>query len=473
MARKRKRGEGTIRLRKDGRWEGRVVIGYDDKGLPITRNVTSKYKSECVEKLEKLKSECGIVTGRARPDMPFGEWMDFWYLNYCKPGLRPTTQITYEERIYKQIIPKLGQTPLDQINAGVLEKFYAHLKTDGRLIRRELYGNGLSNSAIRSIHAHIRAALAKAVEEKIIRSNPAELCDLPPKKSPEVEILTPEEMQRLLIQAKEEGFYEMFLLDLATGLRRGELLALQWDDVNFATGELTVSKQVKYIDGELKIIPPKTKAASRTIILPLPLIEVLKDYRRTVTSKWLFPSPVKGEDVPRDPTACRKRLSKILEHAECRHVPFHALRHTFATQSLHYGMDVKTLAATIGHTSVETTLNVYSHATEDMQRAAARKLDRTIGAVTGTRALCATNDDEAADTRPKPLRAKFEPYKGKKRKPGTGYVKQISANCWQGRYTPTVDGKRISRNVYSDSAEKCEEKLAELIREMKAEYGIR
>lgn len=473
MARRRKSGEGTIRQRGDGRWEGRVVVSYDGKGLPITRNVTAKSRHECVEKLNALKESLGKTSGKIKSDMPFGEWLDFWYQNYCKPGLRPTTQTTYEERIYKQIIPKLGQTPLDQINAGAIEKFYAHLKTDGRLIRRELYGNGLSNSVIRSIHAHIRTALAKAADEKLIRTNPAELCSLPPKRSSEIEVLTPEEMQRLLIQAKEEGFYEMFLLDLATGLRRGELLALKWDDINFATGELTVSKQVKFVGGELQIIPPKTKAANRTIILPLPLIEMLKEYRKTVTSKWLFPSPVKSENVPRDPTACRKRLSKILAHAECKHIPFHALRHTFATQSLRYGMDVKTLAATIGHTSVETTLNIYSHATEDMQRAAARKLDRTIGAVTGTRASCGANNGEAVDAHTKPARAKFEPYKGKKRKPGTGYVKQLSANCWQGRYTPTVDGKRISRNVYADSMEECERKLAEMIKEMKAEYGIK
>ena len=179
--RKRKSGDGTLRLRKDGRWEGRVVIGYDEKGLPITKNVTAKTKRECVEKLEALKQFLGKTPSKTTSKMPFGEWIDFWYQNYCKPGLRFTTQATYEERIYKQIIPKIGETPLDEITPGTLEKFYAHLKSDGRLTRREIYGNGLSNGVIRSIHAHIRAALAKAVSEKLIRTNPAELCRLPPK----------------------------------------------------------------------------------------------------------------------------------------------------------------------------------------------------------------------------------------------------------------------------------------------------
>lgn len=189
----------------------------------------------------------------------------------------------------------------------------------------------------------------------------------------------------------------------------------------------------------------------------------------------------KKEDVPRDSSACRKALARILKHAGCEHVPFHAMRHTFASNAFHYGMDVKTLASTIGHESVETTLNVYAHSSEQMKRDAAKKIDEAIGSVLGadvsdSDAPCAAengNADEPADGAYQPKTTVFEPYKGKKRKPGTGYVKQLSANCWQGRYTPTVDGKRIARNVYADSEEECEVKLAELIMEMKAEFGIR
>ena len=187
MARKRKSGDGTVRLRKDGRWEGRVVCGYDAKGLPKTKNVLAKTKTECIEKLKALKETLGLSVSKNTPDMPFGDWMDFWYQTYCKPGIKPYTQTTYEDRIYKQIIPKIGATPLNQITTGALEKFYAHLKSDGRLIRREQYGTGLSNSVIRSIHAHCRAALEKAKNERLIRKNPAEHCTLPQKKSPEIE----------------------------------------------------------------------------------------------------------------------------------------------------------------------------------------------------------------------------------------------------------------------------------------------
>ena len=176
MGKRRKGGSGTVRERKDGRWEGRVVIGYDEKGLPKTKSVLAKTKTECIEKLEALKASIGRYSQKNKPDMPFGEWMDFWYQTYCKPALKPYTQITYQERIYKQIIPKIGAVPLNQVTTGTLEKFYAHLKSDGRLVRREQYGAGLSNSVIRSIHAHCRAALEKAKKENLIRQNPAVHC---------------------------------------------------------------------------------------------------------------------------------------------------------------------------------------------------------------------------------------------------------------------------------------------------------
>ena len=480
MAKRRKAGEGTLTKRKDGRWEARVVVSYDEKGMPKTKNVTAVSKAKCLEKLEKLKAELGAVTRKCLPTIPFGEWIDFWYQTYCKNTLKESTQVTYEERIYKQIIPKIGHHPLNQITTGLLEKFYAQLKANGRLVRREIYGPGLANSVIRCIHAHCRAALDKAVAEKLIRQNPAIGCKIPPKKTPEVKILTPEAMQKLLYQAQIEGFYEMFSLDLATGLRRGEIVGLQWKDIDFETETLSVTKQVRYVKGKLVIDPPKTKASERSIILSPPILEMLTEYRKTVDSIWLFPSPVKEEDVPRDPSACRKALARILKRAECEHVPFHAMRHTFASNAFHYGMDVKTLASTIGHESVETTLNVYAHSSEQMKRDAAKKIDEAIGTVLGADVTASdtAGGDENGDTQEptnganKPKTVEFKPYQPKYRKCGTGSVHQVSKNVWEGRYSPIVNGKRITRNIYAGSIEECEEKLAQMIAQMKEEYGI-
>jgi len=464
VARKRKAGDGTVRQRKDGRWEGRIVIGYDDNGYPKTKNVLAKTKKECVEKLQNLKEDCGgLKPEKVRPEMPFGDWLTYWYENHSKPKIRPTTQETYESRIRLHIIPEIGSIPMNKLTQNDLQQFYGRLKKSGRKRFTDKYGEGLSDRMVRMCHATCRSALEKAVQDGLIRVNPAIGCKLPPKKAREMQVLTREELQRFLIQAKFEGYYEVFLLDLATGLRRGELMALQWDDLNFKTGVLNVNKQVYDVRGQLQISTPKTKNSVRKIVLPPAVVEVLREYKKTVDSRWMFPSPVL-EDLPLNPGSVYDRLQLILEHANCKQVRFHDLRHTFATLALQNGMDVKTLSAMLGHVSAATTLDIYTHSTSDMQHAAARKIDCGIGK--------AELPDEPAPQANAPAIVDFQPYMGKVRKPGTGCISQINDHLFEGRYSPTwIDGKKHARNVYAHTREECEEKLKVLIAEMKAELA--
>ena len=462
MAKKRKNGEGMLRKRSDGRWEARVVIGYDENNLPRTKNVTAVNKDKCLEKLEKLKQEIGMVQpDKIKAEMEFGKWMDFWYQQYSKITLKPTTQSEYESLIYKHIIPEIGKIQLDKLTQNDLQQFYSRLKLNGRQIRTEIYGQGLSDRMVRACHTLCRKSLERAVEENLIRINPANDCKLPPKKSKEMKVLTREEMQRFIIQAKADGYLELFILELSTGMRRGEILGLQWDDLDMKTGELKISRQVAILNGKIHITEPKTKTSVRTIILPTEIVKMLKEYNKTTNSKWLFPSPVK-EDMPRNPTAVRKILDRTLEKAGCKHIRFHDLRHTFATTALANGMDIKTLSAIIGHNSAETTLNIYTHITDEMQRTAADKIERGI-----MRNMSLSDKDEKVPdkTAKTSCEVNFEPLKPTRRKSGTGCISKINDNLYEGRYSPRLpDGKRISKNVYAKTEEECEFKLAELIK---------
>ncbi len=176
----------------------------------------------------------------------------------------------------------------------------------------------------------------------------------------------------------------------------------------------------------------------------------------------MFSSPVR-EDSPRDPTACRKALSRILERAGCRHIPFHAIRHTFAELCLEGGMDIKTLSATLGHESVSTALNVYTHVNDSMREQAAAKIDCRV-ARTGDCDGDTPETDKAAED---PV---FAPYRSKIRRRGTGCVTRINDGLWEGRYSPrNKDGTRSCHTVYAKSEEECEAMLAEMIAKVKEE----
>ena len=464
MAKRRPSGDGMVRKRDDGRWEGRVVIGYDNKGLPKTKNILARTKGECVEKLNALKNSVTPTAAvKVRADMPFGEWVEFWYENHCKPAVRPNTRTGYENNIRLYIRPRLGGIPLNKLTTNDIQQFINWMRQDGRSEYRESRGDGLSANTIRHCCGLCRRALEKAVTEKLIVRNPAEECKLPPARRMEMRLLSREELQKLLIQARAEGYYEVFLLELTTGLRVGELMALQWDDLNFSTGELRIERQVYQIKGELLIQPPKNKASIRTVILPTAVVTALKKYKQTVFSQWMFPSP-KKEEAPIAPSVVSHRLAKILKHAGCKKVRFHDLRHVFATNALEHGMDVKTLSTIIGHISSATTLNVYAHVTDDMQRQAAARIDRGIGKVEAA--------ESAPPTEPSTAMTNFRPTRERKRRWGTGSLSKNQNGQWVGRYTITwPDGRLETRKVHAGTEEECERLLAAMIADMRSEVA--
>jgi len=463
VAKKRKSGQGTVRLRADGRWEGRHVIGYDENKYPITKNVLAKTKRECIEKLKALQAGIAPTSpDKISADISFGDWLDHWYQNYSKPNLRPTTQSKYKNWIYNHVIPRLGSITLRKLDQSAFQKFLNEMKHSGCLSEVKGVGKEMAASSVCGCYRMCRMALDRAVEEGLLKRNPIISCKLPQSSSVEMNILEKEDIHRFLTQAKYEGLYELFLLELTTGLRRGELLALTWNDLDFETGELRINKQVIPVDGKLVIGPPKTKAAIRTILIPPDMLQILAEYKRGCFSNLMFPSRLKP-DQPIDPCHIRKRLQEILKRAGCPRVRFHDLRHTFVTLSLEHGMDLKTLSTIIGHTYSSTTLNVYTHITSDMHKNAAINIDRGIA----KKEIPEQNTYKAALPQ-----KEFAPKKTARRRPGTGCVSQINENLWEGKYSPVwPDGKKHSRNVYAHTSEECEEKLKVMIREVNAEIS--
>ena len=187
-------------------------------------------------------------------------------------------------------------------------------------------------------------------------------------------IIPPEKLGVYLSEAEKYGVLPMFFLELSSGLRRGELLALRWDDLNVKDRILSVSKQVTRIDGELVVTEPKTKNSVRKVALSQQAVALLvQEHEQHPDSPILFPSPRTGGYW--SPDAVSRINRKLLAKAGIEeHVRFHDLRHTFATMALSSGVDVKTLSSMLGHYSAGFTLDTYTHITNDMQRGAAEKI---------------------------------------------------------------------------------------------------
>ena len=246
MAKKRANGEGNIRKRKDGRWEGRYTAGIDpETGKPIAKSVLARTRRECKEKLQKAMEELEKIDVTKRRDYTVGEWVQLWYENYAKPSVRASTAAYYKNYIDQHIVPCIGDIKLTALTTLQIQKFYNETKAHGRVQRYENMGDlSLSNKTIRGLHTMLRQCLEQAVTERLIPYNPANGCRLPKKEKKKMQIIPPEKIQDYLKAAEECGVLPMFYLELSTGLRRGELVALLWSDLNLQTKTLTVSKSV-------------------------------------------------------------------------------------------------------------------------------------------------------------------------------------------------------------------------------------
>ena len=465
MGKRRPSGDGMVRKRDDGRWEGRIVVGHKANGDPIFRHVYAKTQKALTEKLHQSIECYQDVELTEDSRMTLGEWLDRWLAEYKDGTIRSGTLEGYRNYIENYIKPQLGGKQVSLITTQDVQRMYRRLKSGGR-VREDVDGSKrLSDSTVRHIHTMLHGAMKAAVQAHIIPKNPTENATAPKSNYKPMQVLNEQELDTFLQAVQKDDIWrDFFYTELMTGLRRGEICALMWRDFDAKAGTLGISRTLHSKgQGIYALGDTKTSQGNRTIILPESVAALLRARKKNSISQWIFPQPTSPE-LPMNPgTACR-RLKTLLEEAGLPSIRFHDLRHTFATLALQNGMDVKTLSAMLGHVSAATTLDIYTHATSDMQHAAARKIDCGIGK--------AELPDEPAPQANAPAIVDFQPYMGKVRKPGTGCISQINDHLFERRYSPTwIDGKKHARNVYAHTREECEEKLKVLIAEMKAELA--
>lgn len=375
MPKKRANGEGNIRKRKDGRWEGRYTAGYHpETGKRIIKNVLGRTQAEAKAKLKKAIEDAQGIDVAHADDYTVGSWLRSWYDLYAQPNIRTATADKYRLFIEEYVTPRIGHIKLAKLTARDLQKLYKELAEHGR-VRPDKQGSyALSSTTVRSVHLMLHCAFERAVKERLIQCNPTEDCIAPKIQRKEMSILKPEDISAYLTAADKHGALPMFYLELVSGLRKGELVALRWDDLDAKGRTISVSKQyIRNPNGEVVLSRPKAETSVRRVSIPQEAVDLLiQEHDKHPDSPYLFPSSATGEMY--HPDSVVNLHKKILKDAGLPHIRFHDLRHTFATLALQNGVDVKTVSSMLGHYDAGFTLRTYTHATRQMQDDAAKKM---------------------------------------------------------------------------------------------------
>ena len=345
MAKKRVNGEGTIGKRKDGRWEARYIVGRDpETGKQIRKSILGKTQAEVRAKLKDALAEAAEIDVVKSSGYSVSGWMQAWYSLYAQPNVRETTARYYKGYIDHHVLPRLGDIPLNKLTSLDIQQFYKDLLENGR-IREDTKAKkpGLSSTTVHGIHVMLKSALKRAVQERLIPFNPAEFC-IPPKiTKPELQVIPSERYQSYLTAAEQRGVLPMFYLELATGLRKGEIAALLWSDYDAQTQTIHVTKQYLFYNGQGTVSPPKSSTSVRYVSIPEEAAKLLEqEHEKHPKNPYMFPSPVTGEMY--HPDAIVKIHRKICKDIGLERVRFHDLRHSFATTALQCGVDVKTVS---------------------------------------------------------------------------------------------------------------------------------
>ena len=330
MAKRRPAGDGMVRRRDDGRWEGRIVIGHRENGEPLFRHVYAKTQKALLDKLHQNIECYRDVELTEDSRMTLGQWLDRWLTEYKAGTVRPGTLEGYRRYIEYYIKPQLGDKQISLLSQQDIQRMYRRLKTEGRIHEHPEMGHQLSDSMVRHIHSTLHAALKDAVQAHVIPRNPTEGTTAPKPNYKPKRILTRAELDAFLtVVEQDEVWRDFFQTELMTGLRRGEICGLQWSDFDGAAGTLKVCRTLhSQRKGEYTVGETKTNQGMRTIILPHSVTDILRRRKADAISQWIFPDQVKPED-PVDPNAAYRHMKTLLQRAGLPSIRFHDLRHPY------------------------------------------------------------------------------------------------------------------------------------------------
>ena len=376
-------GAGTIRQRKNGRWEARYTVGRDPgTGKQIQRSVYGDTQQEVRKKLAQLTASLDAGTYKEPCKMTVGQWLDIWAADYLG-GVKPFTVRSCSDQIRNHIKPALGSVKLEALNAHTIQEFYNSLgaEREGK--------PGLSPKTVKNIHGVLHKALQQAVKIGYLRFNPADACELPRAVRKELKPLDEEQSKAFLTAIQGHRFEMLYTVTLFTGMREGEALGLLWDCVDFKKGTILINKQLqreKKKNGQYLLVPTKN-GKSRTIT-PAPwVMKLLRTQRARQSEQQLRAGPMWEDSglvftnelghhlaihtVYKD----FKQIAVSIGRPDAR---FHDLRHSYAVAAIRSGDDIKTVQGNLGHATAAFTLDVYGHVTDQMKQESAARMESYI-----------------------------------------------------------------------------------------------
>jgi integrase len=360
---------GHIEQIRKGYFRVVVEAGRDPatgKRKRIVRYVEGR-KADAEELLAKLQVDYKEGNYVEPNKITVGEWLDIWLNQYKKIDLKPSTWESYEVIIRNHLKPAIGALYLQDLRPEHLQKLYNDKVNEGK-----------SAQTIHHIHKVIHSALDQAIKNKLIINNVSEAVTLPKIKRKEIKVLTIEEQEKFLEVIKEDRLGPAFLMLLGTGMRRGELLALTWQDIDFEKGTVFIRRNMVWTKEGPVFQEPKTEKSKRIIPLPSAVLESLKKHRERMfqegfygLDKQVFCSATGTYIIPRN---FNRKYQELCKKAGIS-INLHALRHTFATRLLEAGENLKVVQELLGHARVSTTADIYSHVSQDIKKEAVNKIN--------------------------------------------------------------------------------------------------